>query len=190
MDSRWNRALSTQVSLDTTAGPWRKVLHKDGAAEFQMTHGLSPIHHANKVDKKMVGLRHRICRTSHKPSRKFIGRTSLLHFIHRFWKDLFFAGADDAFVATGVCCFFYKACRLKRPLLKPVQYVIESCKHRKHNEKLVRNNLQNKKIRITTSHQRIQDMCFFLLTYSLAKRNKLKSSCANDSTGRIRTDLV
>ena len=33
-------------------------------------------------------------------------------------------------------------------------------------------------------------MCFLFFTHSLAKRNKLVSKCADDSTGRISTELV
>ena len=45
-------------------------------------------------------------------------------------------------------------------------------------------------MRITNSHQRIQDICFFSLTHRPVKGNKLVSSCVDDSTARISAELV
>ena len=135
---------------------------------------------------KTTRLRHGMCRTSHKESPD----AQVFLILYVFLNDLFLSRTDDAFVSTVVCCFYGRACRLRRPSLKPVQYVVKFCKHKKHNENLVRNNTPNKKMKIPFFHQRIQEMSIFLPTKSLAKRNKLVSICTNDSTDRVSYELI
>ena len=78
------------MPLGATAAPWRKVLHPDSAAESQKIPGLAQTHHVDKVDSKMNGLRHGICRTSHREPRKFIGCPGLFHFRSPFGKTFLF----------------------------------------------------------------------------------------------------
>ena len=143
-----------------------------------------------ELTEKRTGLRQRICGTSHKQPHKIIRCPGFLHFICLIWQDNLFSPADNALVSTGVCCFYYRPCRLKRPLLKPVQHVIKFCKHKEYNEQIVQINPRYRKMMIPTSHQGIQHLCIFLLTHSLTKRKNLLCSCSNYCTCRISTELV
>ena len=100
------------------------------------------------------------------------------------------SGADDAVKATGVCCFYYRSCRSRRPLLQPVQHNVKFCTHKKYNENRVRNNPSSRLFMIPTLPLRTQSLSFFLLTHSLTKRNNVVSSCANGCTGKFSTELI
>ena len=80
-----------------------------------------------------------------------------------------------------MCCLHDEAHRLRRRLLKLVQYIVKFCKHRKHDEKLIRNNPWNRKTNIPTFHQGIQSECFFFFTHSLARR----TICCLDARMRL-----
>ena len=142
-----------------------------------------------KVTVKKSVFGHGICKPRHEHSRKFIGSPSLPHSIRLFWQDLLLSEVNITFIPTG---FYYSNIRpdgLRRPMLKPVQYAVKFFNLEEHNQNL-RDNPRKRKIKTPTFHQRIQYMWYIFLTHSFTKRNKLVSSCSDESAGKISTELV
>ena len=139
--SRWNPALSTQVSLSVTADPSRNISHPGSAAESQKNLGSAQTIHADRVDSRNDWASPRDLSDQLQTAAQVhrIPRPSCF-FWSLIWQDSLLSRIHNAFVSTGVCCFYYKPCRLRRLRLQPIQYVVKFCKDRKHNENRLRNN--------------------------------------------------